>query len=161
MYNSYQPARKDAFVALANLSDSFQRTLSEKKKHAYLAFYHQFVSSSYILTAHIAALASLLKRFENNLNETEFDGLINNVNDKFKRAECALKNEPLKTSTSNRNSPITNKVLQLMQQRQQEIEQGIPDSQTKVRITLRELKSITDEFEIIDSIVADEIKIVQ
>ena len=159
--NSYQPARKDAFVALANLSDSFQRTLSEKKKHAYLAFYHQFVSSSYILTAHIAALASLLKRYENNLNETEFDGLINNVNDKFKRAECALQNQPLKTSASNRNSPITNKVLQLMQQRQQEIEQGIPDSQTKVRITLRELKSITDEFEIIDSIVADEIKIVQ
>ena len=39
------------------------------------------------------------------------------------------------------------------------MEQGLTHTQTNTRISLRELKSITDEFEIIDSIVDDEIKI--
>ena len=157
----YRPARKEAFVALANLSDNFQRILSEKRKHQRLAFYHQFVSSGYMLTAHIASLSSLIKRHADNLNEKDFDALINNVNEKFKRAECILKGETLKTVISNRNAPITNKVHVLLQQRQKEIEHGMTDTLTKTRITLRELKSITDELEIIDSIVADEIKIAQ
>jgi len=159
--NIYKTARKEAFVALANLSDNFQRILSEKRKPPHLAFYHQFVSSSYMLAAHIASLSSLTKRYNDNLDDKDFEALINNINDKFKRAESVLKGEALKTTLSHRNAPITNKVQTLMQQRQKEIEQGDVDTQTKTRITLRELKSITDEFEIIDSIVADEIKIVQ
>ncbi|MEP6467658.1 MAG: FUSC family membrane protein, partial [Parafilimonas sp.] len=157
----YKPARKEAFVALANLSDNFRRTLSEKRKNKKLAFYHQFVASSYILTAHIASLSAVLKRYDDDLNQKDFDALIRNVNDKFKRAICVLNNEVLSTAFSNRNAPITNKVQLLLQQRQNEIEAGIKDAQTKTRINLRELKSITDEFEIIDSIVADEVKIVQ
>ncbi|MEP6682197.1 MAG: FUSC family membrane protein [Parafilimonas sp.] len=157
----HKPARKDAFVALANLSDNFQRTLSEKRRNEHIAFYHQFVSSSYMLTAHIASLSTLLNRYDDNLNAKDFDALINNVNDKFKRTECVLKNEALKTAISNRNAPITNKVQTLLQQRQKEIEAGIKDAQTETRVNLRDLKNITDEFEIIDSIVRDEIKIVQ
>jgi uncharacterized membrane protein YccC len=159
--NIYKPARKEAFVALANLSDNFQRTLSEKRKNKHAAFYHQFVSSSYMLTAHIASLSALLKRYDDNLNSKDFDALINNVNDKFKRTGCVLKNEPLKTAISNRNAPIINRVQTLLQQRQKEIETGKIEAQTETRINLRELKSITDEFEIIDSIVSDEIKIAQ
>ncbi len=49
----------------------------------------------------------------------------------------------------------------LFQQRQQEIESGKAEAQTEARVNLRALKSITDEFEIIDSIVSDQIKIVQ
>jgi len=157
----YKLARKDAFVALANLSDNFQRILSEKRKKQSLTFYHQFVSSSYMFTAHIAALSTLLQRFEGDLNDKDFNPLINNINDKFKRIECAIKNQPVKQSASNRNAPITNKVQMLLQQRERELETGINDMQTTTRITLRELKSITDEFEIIDSIAADEIKIIQ
>ena len=71
------------------------------------------------------------------------------------------KKEPVKTTLSNRNAPITNKVQGLLQQRQKEIEEGLTDVQSKTRISLRDLKSITDEFEMIDSIVADDIKIAQ
>ncbi len=159
--NLYKPARKEAFVALANLSDNFQRMLSEKRQKTNLAFYHQFVSSCYMLTAHIASLSSLIKRFENNLNDKDFHPLINNINDKFKRAECVIHGDILKTSVSNRNAPITNKVQTLLHQRQIEIEAGIKDTQTETRTTLRLLKSITDEFEIIDSLITDEIKIAQ
>jgi uncharacterized membrane protein YccC len=156
---NYTPVRKEAFVALANLSDNFQRTLSEKRKHSNLSFYHQFVASGYMLTAHIASLSSLIQRYGNDLKAHDFDALINNINDKFKRVERILKGENLKTSFSNRAAPITNKVQAMMQQRQKEIEQGLTDIQTKTRISLRDLKSVTDEFEMIDSILADEVKI--
>ena len=112
-----------------------------------------------MLTAHIASLSSLIQRFENDFNDKDFHPLINNINDKFKRMESVIKEETLKTTVSNRNAPITNKVQALLRQRQNEIEQGIIDIQTKTRVTLRELKGLTDEFEIIDSIVSDEIKI--
>jgi hypothetical protein len=158
---NYTPVRKEAFVSLANLSDNFQRILSEKRKNEHLAFYHQFVASGYMLTAHIASLSSLIKNHGGDLNPDDFDALINNVDDKFKRVECILKGETLKTVISNRNAPITNKVQALMHQRQTEIEHGLTDTQTKTRISLRDLKNITDEFEMIDSIVEDEIKIAQ
>ncbi len=157
----YKTARKEAFVALANLSDNFQRILSEKRKQANLAFYHQFVSSSYMLTARIASLSSLIKRYDYNLHDTDFTILINNINDKFKRAECVLKGEALKTSASNRNAPIMNKVQTLLQQRQKEIEEGKSEMQTKTRSLLSSIKTVTDELEIIDSIVNDEVKILQ
>lgn len=159
--DQYKIARKEAFIALANLNDSFQRTLSEKRKQQDLAFYHQFVSSCYMLTAHIASLASQIKNTGVAINQPDFDPLLINISDKFKRMNCVLKGEALKTATSNRYAPITNKIQLLLQQRQKEIEKGISDVQTEVRTALRELKSITDELEIIDSIADDEIKILQ
>ncbi|HEX5150976.1 MAG TPA: FUSC family membrane protein [Parafilimonas sp.] len=158
---NYTPVRKEAFVALANLSDNFQRMLSEKRKNEHLSFYHQFVASGYMLTAHIASLSSLIKHHGSNLNPDDFDALIINIDDKFKRAESLLKGETVKIAVSNRHAPITNKVHALMHQRQKEIEQGLTDTPTKTRISLRDLKNITDEFQIIDSILEDEIRITQ
>lgn len=157
--NLYKSARKDAFVALANLSGNFQRILSEKRKDKKIAFYHQFVSSSYMLTAHIASLSNTLSRTYFDLNIKDFDPLINNINDKFKHVDAILNNKEINTKFSNRQSPITNKVQELMKYRAYEIEHGIINKQTSARVTLRELKIITDEFEIIDSLVADEVKI--
>jgi uncharacterized membrane protein YccC len=159
--NAYKSARKEAFVALANLSDNFQRILSEKRKQPNLVFHHQFVSSSYMLTAHIASLSTLIKRYGENLQNTDFSVLIDNINDKFKRAECVLKGEPLKTSVSGRNAPIMNKIQTLLQQRQKEIEEGKSESQTQTRSLLSSIKTVTDELEIINSIVNDEVKILQ
>lgn len=157
--NIYKPARKQAFVALANLSGNFQRILSEKRKDEKISFYHQFVSSSYMLTAHIASLSNTLSRTTSDLNIKDFEPLINNIIDKFKRVDALLNHQEIKVRVSNRQSPITNKVQQLMKYRAFEIEHGIINKQTSARITLRELKIITDEFEIIDSLVADEVKI--
>ncbi len=157
----YKPARREAFVALANLNDSFQRILSEKRKRNDTAFYHQMASSSYMMTAHIASLSSLISRNKNHLNDTDFEPLINNVNDKFKRSEQTLKGESLKTITSNRNAPITNKIQRLLEQRQKEIDSGIIDKQTSARKMLASIKTVTDELQVIDSIAGDEVKILQ
>jgi len=155
----YTPVRKEAFVALANLSDNFQRILSEKRKHDHLAYYHQFVASGYMLTAHIATLSSLIQRHGKDINAGDFDALINNINDKFRRTEAILHGQDIKAAVSNRNAPITIKVQAMLLQRQKEIEEGLIDKPSAMRTSLRVLKSLTDEFEMIDSIVADEIKI--
>ena len=67
----------------------------------------------------------------------------------------------MKTAVSNRNAPIINKVQTLLQQRLKEIEEGKSDTQTKTRSLLSSVKTVTDEFEIIDSIVNDGVKILQ
>lgn len=54
----FKVARKEAFVALANLSDNFQRILSEpRSKQKNVPFMHQFVVSNQMFAAHTASLA--------------------------------------------------------------------------------------------------------
>jgi len=54
----YKLSRKEAFVALANLSDAFGRILSEPRgKREEAGKMHQFVVSNHMLTSHIATLA--------------------------------------------------------------------------------------------------------
>ena len=54
----YKVSRKNAFVALANLSDAFSRMLSEpKSKQKNSKELHQFVVLNHMLTSHIATLA--------------------------------------------------------------------------------------------------------
>ncbi len=54
----YKIKRKDAIIALANLSDSFQRMLSEpKNRQQKLEIVHQFVNTSHLITAYIASLS--------------------------------------------------------------------------------------------------------
>ncbi|NOT74108.1 MAG: hypothetical protein HOP08_04205 [Cyclobacteriaceae bacterium] len=53
---SYKLARKNEVVALTNLSDNFQRILSEPKRIRQAEQLHQFVIASHILAGHIAAL---------------------------------------------------------------------------------------------------------
>lgn len=54
----YKLSRKNAFVALANLTDAFGRILSEPKRgRDQSGRMHQFVVSNHMLTSHIATLA--------------------------------------------------------------------------------------------------------
>jgi len=159
--DEYNAARKNAFVALANLNDNFQKMLSEpRSKQQNMEYYHQFVASSYMLTVHIATLSSLFARAPDNFRRNDFEPLAHNINEKFKRATHLVQHRVDKPIISKR-APITSKVQALLQQRQQEIESGFKEVQSDARITLRELKSITDEFQTIDSIVGDEIRILK
>jgi uncharacterized membrane protein YccC len=54
---AYALARQDAIVSLTNLSDIFQRILSEPGESAQATPLHQFVIANHMLTGHIAALA--------------------------------------------------------------------------------------------------------
>jgi uncharacterized membrane protein YccC len=55
---AYEAARKDAVVALTNLSEVFQHTLAEPQQTGESAAFHQFVIANHLLTSHIAALST-------------------------------------------------------------------------------------------------------
>lgn len=54
---AYGLARQDAIVSLTNLSDNFQRMLSEPHQAQSATPIHQFVIANHMLTGHIAALS--------------------------------------------------------------------------------------------------------
>jgi uncharacterized membrane protein (TIGR01666 family) len=57
--NQYKLSRKEAYVALANISDALNRMLAEpKSKQKNAAEFHQLVVLNYMLSSHIATLAS-------------------------------------------------------------------------------------------------------
>lgn len=54
----YRLKRKEAIISLANLSDNFQRMLSDpKKEQKKMEYIHQFVNTSHLVTAYTASLS--------------------------------------------------------------------------------------------------------
>ncbi len=60
--NQYKLSRKNAYVALANISDSLNKMLAEpKSKQKNVTEYHQIVVLNYMMCTHIANLAALAR----------------------------------------------------------------------------------------------------
>jgi len=58
--NQYKLSRKNAYVALANISDALNRMMSEpKSKQMHVAEYHELVVLNYMMSTHIATLATI------------------------------------------------------------------------------------------------------
>lgn len=54
----YKLKRKEAIISLANLSDSFQRMLSDpKNQQKKMEYLHQYVNTTHLITAYIASLS--------------------------------------------------------------------------------------------------------
>ena len=61
----YKLKRKDAIIDLANLSDNFQRMISDpKNQQKKLENVHQFVTTSHLITAYIASFSQYSKSAE-------------------------------------------------------------------------------------------------
>jgi uncharacterized membrane protein YccC len=59
--NQYKLSRKNAYVALANISDALNRMISEpKSKQMHVAEYHQLVTLNYMMATHVATLATVV-----------------------------------------------------------------------------------------------------
>ncbi len=89
----YKIARKEAVVALTNLSENFQRILSEPKQAFHSTQLHQFVIASHLLTGHIAALNSEYAMKDVATNEGVQE-LLKMIRLEFNRAANKLKHKP-------------------------------------------------------------------
>lgn len=154
----YKIARKDAFVALANLSDNFQRMLSDpRSQRADQRLYHQFVSISHMLTSQVAALSAFAQKFASKYAGEGFEPMIKAINKAF-IAETVPDNE-----TINLHGSVLFKTIdKLLEQRRTELsgraEEGsnaAPLTNTETRFTLSELKTITDQFRLIAGTIMD------
>lgn len=162
-FNSFRAARKEAFVALANMSDHFQRMLSEpKNRQPKLPQYHQFVATSHLLTSHIASLSYYAQRSAIQYANADFQPLVKQVDEQFQYALNQVENHTTaKAEIRIGEHPIRKRLQQLFEQRKQEMKSGAGATQQSVRKTLSELKAITDQFQLIYSITAEHVKILE
>ncbi|RFM28835.1 FUSC family protein [Deminuibacter soli] len=156
-------ARKEAFVALANLSDNFQRMLSEPKdKRPRLEHFHQFVALNHMLTSYIASLSYYAQRSAAQYASADFQPLVQQVDLQFRQATELLERKvDVQAVSLQSKHPISGKVQELMIQRRKELESGTVEAGQSVRKTLSDLKTITDQFALISTITVDEIRVLQ
>lgn len=159
---TYKVARKDAFVSLANLSDIFQRMLSEpKNQQPHLPQYHQFVTTSHMLTSHVASLSYYAARFGSRYVQEDFSPMVREIDKRFGQALKVLQRQPVQLPAENARLPIHKKVQQLLSQRKKDIQEGIESDAQTVTKTLSELKTTTDQFQLIYANLTDQVKILQ
>ena len=156
---SYKIARKEAFVTLANLSDNFQRMLSDpKNQQPNLPLYHQFVTADHMLTSHIATLSSNAQEFGTAYKHSDFQPLINSIDKTFESIDLTEEGHAM-TAAEVQNSPVIQRVRRLIDQRKRDLQRGLDTTPAETRKTLSELVTITDEFRLINSVAADAVKI--
>jgi uncharacterized membrane protein YccC len=155
----YKIARKNGFVALANLADALQRMLSEpKSRRLHMEEYHQFVTANHILTSYIASVSYYAQQYSNRYEGSDFAPMIKTINSQMEYVLALLENE--QAIPDNKSGfPINKKVEKLLEQRRQQLQNGEADSD--IRKTLSELKSVTDQFRLIHSVLSDEIRILR
>jgi len=145
---AYKLARKEAFVALANLSDNFQKMISEPKSHhSNLEAHHQFVSSNHMLTSQIAGLSAQYQLFGSKYAGDEFLPLIRAIEYRFDKALKEKVNEENKGLL--KSNSLQKKIEQLLNVRREELSGVREEGGMNTRKTLSELKSITDQFGLI------------
>lgn len=163
--NEFKTVRKDAIIALANLSDNFQKMLSEpKRQQLKMEEYHQFVATSHMLTSYIASLSTYAQSNVQTQYFLEFEMMIRQIDRQFQAAMDVLEGKLQGNLEIVRESlPQNQKLIALLATRKKEIKEiGIEkSSQSPARKALSELKTINGLFELISTITIDEIKILQ
>ncbi len=158
----YKGCRKEAYVALANLSDAFQRLLSEPKNKTLRAeLLHQLVVSNHMLTSHIASLGVYSQLLAPRYHSESFKPVAKLIENKMQSAIHLLSGKDREGEDPTESKAfitIRDWMQSLMQQRLSELEQGI---NSEVRKQLSGFKTITDQFEMINAITTDIIHILK
>ena len=86
----YKLKRKNAIISLANLSDSFQRMISDpKNQQKKLEKVHQFVNTGHLITAYIASLSQYTKASDQ-YPEIDFESWETKISAELKATDLIL-----------------------------------------------------------------------
>ena len=155
-------ARKNAFVALANLSDAFNRMLSEPKSQQKGAeVIHHFVVLSHMFTSYIATLSQYIELGHSTYN-AEFVKVAEDIQKYLANTIEVLNGEKATDKTfvyKESLRKLNEQANALLQKRKQELQEG--HLETSTRKSLFDLKSIVDQFNLIYNVAADLNKIPQ
>ncbi len=152
----YKLSRKNAFVALANLSDAFTRMLSEpKSKQKNIRPLHEFVVLNHMLTSHIATLSYYVQSQALKISSKDFMPLVNTVTARLEDAEKIITDLPAETAAPEGlpYNAIQQHMQELLEARKKELQQGILESD--IQRQLSAFKPVADQFNFIDNIAAD------
>ncbi|HLY70104.1 MAG TPA: hypothetical protein VKR53_10285, partial [Puia sp.] len=152
--NEYKLSRKNAFVSLANLSDAFNRMLSEPKtKQKKIREVHQFVVANHMLTSGIATLS--LFRQQTQPNADLFSPVVNIIFKRLNGAKKKLQHQIQEKNTDHKTAlrALNDKLNDLLQQRKYELDNSILESETKKNLAA--FKPIADQLNFIDKAASD------
>jgi uncharacterized membrane protein (TIGR01666 family) len=172
--NNYKLSRKEAYVALANISDALTRMTAEpKSKQKNAAEYHELVVLNYMMSSHIATLASIVLVKSPPAPDPEYQPLVQAVIANLDRAMEGLKENPGQSVHQIKdleNSELyeagshmildrmNKRIDKMVQIRRNDLEKGIIETNT--RTSLDVVKSINDQFNFIWKISEDLLRII-
>lgn len=156
----YRLSRKDAVIALANLSDNFQRMISDpKNQQNKLEILHQFVTTSHLTTAYIASLSQFAKTKKNRV-ELDLEQWRKKINLEFEKILSYFNQTDYPMEKIERPK---NELSILLSERKNkmETEDFIPSNNPKDISSLAESQNIQNILELIYSTVREQRKIVE
>jgi len=151
--------RRNSWVSLANLSDTFNKMLSEpKRKQKNAEELHQFVVANHMLASHIATLSYYADSVQPEYITEDYMPLITATTQALQQALGTLENEKQSKDLIIKTDPdqirlLSQRINELVSKRQEELKLG--QMETNTRKTLSEFKSITDQFYFIYKIAMD------
>ncbi len=155
--------RRNSWVSLANLSDTFTKMLSEpKRKQKNAEQLHQFVVANHMLASHIATLSYYADSLQPEYITEDYMPLITATTQALQQALDTLEDEKQSRDLIIKTDPeqirlLSQRINELVTKRQEEVKLG--QMETSTRKTLSDFKSITDQFYFIYKIAVDVEKI--
>ncbi|HXB29920.1 MAG TPA: hypothetical protein VNW49_08880, partial [Puia sp.] len=180
--NTYKLSRKEAYVALANISDALNRMTAEpKSKQKNAAEYHELVVLNYMMSSHTATLAAIVLVKSPPAPDAEYKPVVHAVIANLDKTIEGLKiiaSQTEEEKTVRSTLPVSNlensvsyesgshiildrlneRINKMVQIRRNELERGITEVNTKTNLAV--VKSINDQFNFIWKISEDLLKII-
>lgn len=156
----YRLSRKDAVIALANLSDNFQRMISDpKNRQNQLAAIHQFVTTSHLSTAYIASLSQFAKNGIDSV-DLDLDQWQRKINLEFDKILSFFHQTPYPTEKIEKPK---NELYTLLSERRDKMQTQdfVPSNNPEAISNLAQVQNIQNLVELIYSTLKEQRKIVQ
>lgn len=148
-------SRRNTLTALANLSGSLNRMLSEPKRYQVgMQETHRLVVLGHLLTSHLATLSYYAQTDKTHFRSANFLPVKQQTLDYFDYTLNLLTGKAsIPVSLQNVFIPLEEKLLYLVKERKQELTEG--KLETAVKKELVETKSVSDQFKHINGLAAD------
>ncbi|PKF74010.1 FUSC family protein [Chryseobacterium sp. PMSZPI] len=161
----YKVKRKNAIISLANLSDNFQRMISDpKNQQKKLEVVHQFVATSHLITAYTASLSQYSKSNEQ-YPEVDAENWSRKIEAEMQQTSTLLNGEDISETLKmeSRLEPEDSFIEDMLMKRKTEIEENdIVDRRDPDKIShLTELKNILDILELIYDVAKEQRKVIE
>jgi len=155
--------RKNAIIDLANLSDNFQRMISDpKNQQRKLETVHQFVTTTHLITAYTASLSQYAKS-GHEFPEIDLQNWKIKISAELLRTSSLLFQQDLdeKTRSESHIKPEDH-VSDLLEKRKAELEnQAVSEERIYTVSHLTEIKNIRELLELIYDVAKDQRKIIE
>lgn len=155
----FRMKRKDSIINLANLSDNFQRMLSDPKhKQTKLELLHQFVNTSHLVTAYITSLAQYIHK-EKIFEEIDWISWKKKISLELSQTLILLEGEVEKDYIKEKIEP-NDQIEKLLNHRKKIVDEAFPDDREIKSITkLTELKNLIEILELLYDVVYEQKKV--